>query len=573
MLLVVLCGLTFFAGLGRPAVMDSDEAFYAESAREMVSSGDWLTPHYNYEYRFEKPILYYWLASLAYRLVGVDEGAARIPSALAGLVLVLTTFFVARRWYDDTTGLLAGAITASSFGYVAVARQALPDLTLAAFMTLATWAACEALVVPRPAGGDRRRRWWLLVSGVALGAAFLTKGPVGIVLPAAVVAPLALHAVWRRGAGQPNAALGGRLGRLAVDVVMLAVVCLLVAAPWFAAMAAEHGVAYLHRFFIGENVERFATERYNAARPLWYYVPIVLGGLLPWSPLMVLWGRPVLRVAQRVRRVQPVELWLMVWAAAPLLFFSVSIGKQPRYVLAVLPPLAILLARAIARRLGLDASTVSLRRDRLVGAAGVLSGLVLCAFGYLLYRAQVLLHGVSAEAVLGAVAGLLASGGLVALVAVSRRQHRLPQALVVGAVVATLSVQYVVLSRPGREPVQVMADLVQAASPASQQYGRYGVFVRNLVFYMERPHVDLSSVEQVAVFLRSSEPVLAVVAETHLRAVQASGVVFHELGRVSYLNTGNLRLSTLLWPDPARHLQTIVLVSNRPAGPPRVAAR
>jgi 4-amino-4-deoxy-L-arabinose transferase-like glycosyltransferase len=255
------------------------------------------------------------------------------------------------------------------------------------------------------------------------------------------------------------------------------------------------------------------------------------------------------------------------------LFFSVSIGKQPRYVLAVLPPLAILLARAIARRLGLDASTVSLRRDRLVGAAGVLSGLVLCAFGFLLYRAQILLHGVSAEAVLGAVAGLTASGGLVALVAVSRRQHRLPQALVVGAVVATLSVQYVVLSRPGQEPVQVMADLVHAASPSSQQYGRYGVFVRNLVFYMERPHVDLSSVEQVAVFLRSSEPVLAVVAETHLQAVKTSGVAFHEIGRVSYLNTGNLRLSTLLWPDPARHLQTIVLVSNRPAGPRRVAAR
>lgn len=572
MLLVVLCGLTFFVGLGRPAVMDSDEAFYAESAREMVSSGDWLTPHYNHEYRFEKPVLYYWLASLAYLVVGVGEGAARLPSAVAGLILVLTTFVAARRWYDDTTGLLAGAITASSFGYVAVARQALPDLTLAAFMTLATWTAFEALVVS-PAEGVRGRRWWLLASGVALGAAFLTKGPVGVALPAAVIAPLALRRVWVVGPGQSMLSFGIRVGRLAADVAILATICVLVAAPWFAAMTAEHGVAYLHRFFVGENLERFATPRYNVARPFWYYLPIVLGGLLPWSPLMVLWGGPVLRVAQRVRRVQPVELWLLVWAAVPLLFFSVSIGKQPRYVLAVLPPLAILLAQAIARRLGLGAPSMSLRRDRLVGAAGVLAGLVVCTFGLLIFRAQILLQGVSAGAVMGAVGGLLASGGLVVLVAVSRSQHRLPHALVVAAVVSTLSVQYVVLSRSGQEPVQVMADLVQAVSPSAHPYGRYGVFVRNLVFYMERPHVDLSSVEQVAAFLQSNEPVFAVVAETNLEPVRAAGVVCYEVGRVSYLNTGNLRVSTLLWPDPAVHLQTIVLVSNRPAEEPRVVAR
>ncbi|MDE0830435.1 MAG: hypothetical protein OSB03_14645, partial [Vicinamibacterales bacterium] len=137
----------------------------------------------------------------------------------------------------------------------------------------------------------------------------------------------------------------------------------------------------------------------------------------------------------------------------------------------------------------------------------------------------------------------------------------------------TLSVQYVVLSRPGPEPVQVMADLVRAAAPSPHPYGRYGVFVRNLVFYMERPHIDLSSVEQVAAFLQSNEPVLAVVAETNLEPVRAAGVVFHEVGRVSYLNTGNLRLSTLLWPDPTLHLQTIVLVSNRSPEERRVAAR
>ncbi len=90
-LLVLLCVLTFFVGLGRPAITDSDEAFYAEAAREMVAGGDWITPHYNGQYRFEKPVLYYWLAALGYLGVGVSELAARVPSAVAGLVLVLTT--------------------------------------------------------------------------------------------------------------------------------------------------------------------------------------------------------------------------------------------------------------------------------------------------------------------------------------------------------------------------------------------------------------------------------------------------------------------------------------------------
>src|SRR5689334_24027843 len=100
LLLVAICALTFFAGLGRGAIGDSDEAFYAESGREMIESGDWVTPHYNYEYRFQKPILFYWLAAGSYRAAGVGEAQARFPSALAGLALTLMTFFCGRRWFD-----------------------------------------------------------------------------------------------------------------------------------------------------------------------------------------------------------------------------------------------------------------------------------------------------------------------------------------------------------------------------------------------------------------------------------------------------------------------------------------
>ena len=128
--LLFLAALTFFAGLGRGAITDSDEAFYAESSREMVASGDWLTPHYNYEPRFQKPVLYYWLTSAIYLISGPSEFGARLWAAIAGLGLVLVTAAAGRRWYDETTGLLAGAMVATSFGYFSIGRMALPDLPL-----------------------------------------------------------------------------------------------------------------------------------------------------------------------------------------------------------------------------------------------------------------------------------------------------------------------------------------------------------------------------------------------------------------------------------------------------------
>ena len=139
--LVLLAALTFFAGLGRGAITDSDEAFYAEAAREMVASGDWLTPYYNYETRFQKPILYYWLTAATYLVFGATEFAARFWAAMAGLGLVMVTAACGRRWYDETTGLLAGAIVATNFGYFTIARMALPDLPLTFCITLAIWAA------------------------------------------------------------------------------------------------------------------------------------------------------------------------------------------------------------------------------------------------------------------------------------------------------------------------------------------------------------------------------------------------------------------------------------------------
>ena len=320
--LLFLCFLTFFLGLGCPAIGDSDEAFYAESSREMVERGDWLTPHYNYQYRWQKPVLYYWLTAITYVVLGVSEWAARAWSALAGVGLAFATYGAGRRMTGhDHVGWLAGAIAATCFGYFAMARVALPDLPLAFFITVTIVAAFE--------------RQWLL-AGVASGLGFLMKGPVALVLAGIVVAP-----VW----WIERSTFRVSFRDLAKALGVFAAVGL----PWYILMTATHGPEYLQSFFLGDNLERFATDRFNEPRSVLFYLPIVLGGMMPWAAyLLFMPRRAVLDLFRGRRRLGASERRLLLWAAMPLLFFTLSIGKQPRYILPVLPPLAILLARSIA---------------------------------------------------------------------------------------------------------------------------------------------------------------------------------------------------------------------------------
>ena len=155
----------------------------------------------------------------------------------------------------------------------------------------------------------------------------------------------------------------------------------MIALPWYGLMWSRHGNAYLEGFFLGDNLERFATERFNDPRPWWFYLPVVAGGLLPWTPLALVWLQPVWRFLTRRKDIETLELRLILWAALPLLFYSLSIGKQPRYILPVLPPLAMLLATSVLERTrdwrSLDGARVRVRRQSSVATGGVLAGALL----------------------------------------------------------------------------------------------------------------------------------------------------------------------------------------------------
>ena len=530
--LVLISFVTFFLGLGRPAISDSDEGFYAEAAREMVETGDWLTPQFNYDDRWQKPVLYYWLTAATYVVAGASEWTARWWSALSGLGLTLLTWAAARRFTTRTDAAwLAGAMTATSYGYFAMARLALPDLPLTFFITLAIWSALE--------------RWWVL-AGLAAGLGFLMKGPVALLIPAIVLIPI----WWRERHVAPV-----RIRDLAVA----GVACAAVGVPWYAAMTFEHGIAYLESFFVGDNLERFATDRFNQPRALWFYLPIVVGGMMPWSVflLTVPW-RPAIDVMRRRSPLTREEWRLLIWTAVPLLFFTISIGKQPRYILPVLPPLAILLSGAISTRIAGAA-----RGPALAAATWGTAALYL-VMAVLLYRARPLFIGTyPALTLIGAGVIALSAAGL-AWIAWSQRWNRLPVVATVAAGLLLLAVQFGALAGRRPEPVEQMASAVRMHRTGNEPVGTYQAFVRNLIFYTRFKQVDLYDEGVALDFLKSPERVLLVARAADLPRLQAiAGVPVRRLAQFQYLNAAGVRLRTILSPIPEEDFETIVLVTNK----------
>ena len=545
--LVLLSFLTLCLGLGRQAISDADEGFYAEAAREMVEGGDWLTPHFNYEERWQKPILYYWLTAATYLVTGPTEWAARWWSALSGLGLVLLTWAAARRLAPgppgpdlqgrtpdrDEVAWLAGAIVGTCYGCFAMARVALPDLPLAFFITLTILSALDA-------------RWRL--TGAAAGLGFLTKGPIAIVVPAIVLAPI----WWRERT---------RLPALVRGMASAAAIFALIGLPWYGAMTATHGGEYLQSFFVGDNLERFTTDRFNEPRPLWFYLPVVIGGMLPWAMYLVIvpW-RSAVSVIARQRRLTPEEWRLLLWAFMPLLIFTMSTGKQPRYILPVLPPLAILLSRSIMRRIReTDPAARSVLTTSTWGTA-----IIYAALAALLLRAEPLFMTAYPLVTYAGIALITASAMALAWLAVSQRWQVLPTVATVCAAVLLLSVQFGALAGVRPEPVERMAGFVREHRAAGEPVGTYQVFVRNLVFYTRFKQVDLFDEARALDFLASPQRVLLVVRAVDLPRLEViSGVATKRLAGVHYLNTANIRLRTLIAPIPAQDLETVLLVANK----------
>lgn len=325
--LAVVLGIPFLQFLGGLPLIDPDEGRYAEIPREMLEQVDFITPTLNYVKYFEKPPLLYWLNAASFKLFGLTELAARIPSALCGLLTILATYIIARRLYGRRTALIAALILGTSAGFVLQSRIILTDMLLTFCLT----AAMGAFIIASQREGRRSSPvpWYAFYLFSAL--AVLAKGLIGIVFPAGIIFfYLLLGGRWRL----------LREMRIATGLVLF----LAIAVPWFVAVSLKNP-EFARFFFIHEHFERFTSTVHGRYQPPWFFLPVLAATMLPWSFFIP--GALTRAWRDRHHDDNQAGLYLLIWAVLIFLFFSKSDSKLVPYILPIFPPLATLIANRI----------------------------------------------------------------------------------------------------------------------------------------------------------------------------------------------------------------------------------
>lgn len=321
--------LIWFGTLDYRHLIPSDEGRYAEIAREMFASGDWLTPRYNdYKY-FEKPPLQAWMTAIAYKLFGVGAWQARLWTALTGYLTILMAGFTATKLYGRCPGISTSLILASSPLWVVTGHINALDMGLSACMGLTLF---SFLLAQRTHLTPLAQRNWMLLCWASMAAAVLSKGLIGVVLPGLILITYSVIArdgqLWKR---------------LHIGKGLL--LFFLLSAPWFILVSLKNP-EFVHFFFIHEHLARFTTDVHDRTEPLYFFIPLICAGFLPWfaqlpKAVSLSWQLPAQENGFRP------TLLTLTWALFIFLFFSLSHSKLPGYILPIFPALALLAGQSL----------------------------------------------------------------------------------------------------------------------------------------------------------------------------------------------------------------------------------
>jgi 4-amino-4-deoxy-L-arabinose transferase-like glycosyltransferase len=316
----------WFSTLDYRRLMHPDEGRYAEIPREMAASGDWITPRLNGIKYFEKPALQYWITAAAYSIFGVHEWTARSWPALSGFLGVLFIGYVGLRLGGSRLGLYSAAVLGSSAAYVLGAQVLTLDAGVTFWMSVGLG---SLFIAQRDDATPGEERGWMLAAWAVLALAVLSKGLIGLVLPGAALVIYSLlqrdWSLWRR-----MHLIGGLLLFLAIS------------APWFVVVSLRNG-EFFDFFFIHEHFARFMTHQAHREGAWWYFIPVLIVGLLPWAAVLLWTVRTIWTGAPVNRNGFSWQRFALVWSAFIFVFFSASDSKLPWYILPIFPALALVL--------------------------------------------------------------------------------------------------------------------------------------------------------------------------------------------------------------------------------------
>jgi 4-amino-4-deoxy-L-arabinose transferase-like glycosyltransferase len=541
--LLALALPVLFVALDANSIWDANEAFYVETPRQMVLTGDYVVPTFNAEPRTNKPVLSYWVVAALYRVFGISVAVERFGIALGALGIVLAAFLVGRAVRSTTTGLLAALVVVTAPRFVFWARRIFIDIWITCFMALTL--ACFALAERFP----QHRRALLVGMYVAIGLGTLTKGPMAFLLPGGVIF------VWlltERRLGDIR-----RLMLLPGAAIVLAIV-----APWYVALYQQRGWDPIVEFWIGENVGRFTEAMVPDGRGPDFYLPVLLTDLFPWAPLVLV---PLATIAMTFRRAtapaidatgDAIRRLLWWWVVVIVGGFSLSETKQDLYIFPAVPAVAALVADLLER---------GWRQSPSRAAGGLFVGV--CVVCLVLAAALVGLLGPAGGpwALAGVVpaAAALGGGGLAAGAAWLIGRHRMAIVLLAGAFVA-FNYAAVVVVYPDLErfkPTPAIAAAFRDRAGPQAVLAHYRQSLPSLVYYADHPVIELPSLD-AAVERLSTDPgggeiwILMGDGDARLALARATSAC-EALRHPTILD---LRLRQMLDGTPA---SSVVLLTNR----------
>ena len=353
LILVVVYALLWFGTLNYRHLIPSDEGRYAEIAREMLVTGDWVTPRYNgYKY-FEKPPLQIWATASAFNIFGVGDWQARLWTALTGFLTIVFIGFTGARIYSARAGWLAAVALASSPMWVIGGHINSLDMGLSAFLV----AALCSLLLAQTSSNKTHSRNWMWACWAFMALATLSKGIIGIAIPGMVFAVYSITAwnwkIWKR-----------------LHIISGSILFLAITAPWFV-LIAQRNPEFLEFFFIHEHLQRFTQTAHSRTGPIYFFLPLLLLGFLPWIAQVP----GAIAQTWRERNREFSSGWLLTcWFVVILGFFSISQSKLPGYIIPLFPALALIVGSQLDRNLG-SGNSLSLPWQLQTGFFAILGGI------------------------------------------------------------------------------------------------------------------------------------------------------------------------------------------------------
>ncbi len=505
----------FFYNIGSPGLFDVDEAVYAEASREMIETGNWITPQYNYSNRYDKPVFFYWLMASSFRAFGITEFAARFWSAAFGVMLTLMCYYLLRWIGHPKWGVITAIIFAASLEVIVLSHASITDMTLAFFISSSLF--CFFLGYIREVKGTGMGLWYLGFY-LSLALAVLTKGPVGVVLPGAIICIFLI--------------LRGELINSLKKMHLLSgiLIFLAVALPWYIVEIWINGWEYINAFFIKHNVTRFTGVVSGHKGSVYYFIPVILFAYFPWStflPQILYKYIPRSRHRGRIDPKESIILFSIIWFLVIFIFFSISRTKLPGYIVPLSAPLAIMVGRLWYEYIFPDDENQVCHREVISGSQGLKYSfafmIILLLIGaagavylpHYLADSRVVLKQFTEPVEWGYgfyyIAVVLASAILLFILALWRKRRGLAFGVLAGMVTVVSCILFTFVTPVADKYLQ--STLRNFSRIASAQMGPddklvvYGLNKPSILFYAQRPANILSSreLDKLTEFIESEE--------------------------------------------------------------------